>query len=253
MVETRAGSKCIRFMDGDGGNLRFEMADSLSIVLPMLNEEKNIGAVIVDVYEHIPSRIKPFEVIVVNDGSTDSSRLVVERLKPLFANLKVVSHKKNEGYGAALKTGIRSAVNDWVLILDADGQFRIGDLELLWEKRENYDFILGFREKRRDTLYRLIMGRLGNLLSVLLLKQSIRDIDCGFKLFRREDVQALRLRSNGGAISFEILYRLLKNNKKRFFQNPVSHYPRIHGKSTGGRLKTIIKMIREAFGTIFGK
>ena len=221
------------------------MYDNLSVILPAFNEEENIEDVVNDIFRYVPNCVNDFEVIVINDGSTDDTQSVVDRMGRLYSNLKIVSHERNMGFGCAARTGIRRAGKEWIFIMDADGQFRIDDFGPLWMKRHGYDYILGFRKKREDNLYRFFMGRLGALISSLLLKKRIADIDCGFKLFKAEDLKALSLCSTGGAIYFEIFYNLFKNNKNRFLQCPVNHYPRKRGRQTGGRLKTIVKILLE--------
>lgn len=227
--------------------------DSLSIILPVFNEGKNIEGVINEIFRQIPQYIEEFEVILVNDGSIDNTQAVVNGIKEHFFNLKVISHGKNKGYGAAIRSGIQAAVNYWVLIMDADGQFRISDLKGIWEARDGNDFILGFRRRREDNLYRSFMGRSGNTAASLLLKRRIFDINCGFKLFKKKDLQGLKLNSTGGIISFEILYKLLNSGKKKFRQMPVNHYKRGHGRQTGGAVKTITRIIYEGAKVVINK
>ena len=226
------------------------MRENLSIILPTFNEESNIKSVISDVIPHIRKYIKNFEVIVINDGSTDMTLRILNGIKMSYPELKVISRETNKGYGSAIRTGIEFSQKEWIFIMDSDGQFRINDFRTFWGNRQKYDFILGYRKHRKDNLYRTFLGKFGNIISKLFLKERINDINCGFKLFKAEDLKRAPLSSSGGIINFEILYNLFKR-KKKFAQFPVPHYKRTKGKSTGGRLGVITKIILEGVNIIF--
>jgi glycosyltransferase involved in cell wall biosynthesis len=226
--------------------------DFLSVVLPVFSE----GNVVQDTLEGVCGNIiyftDVFEIIVVNDGSSDQTAAILEAMRPRCQNLRVVTHRRNRGYGVALRSGIEAAQGEWILLMDADGQFRIDSLSGAWPHRHEYDCLLGFRQKRRDPFHRLILGRLGNTVSNLFLSRNILDINCGFKLFRKGLLRELSLVSTGGAINFEILRRFLKGRKRlRIFQFPVQHYSRQDGRATGGDLKVLGKILRDGARVIF--
>ena len=222
-----------------------EKSQGLSIVLPVYNEEKNIKPVIEDILSNIKKFTSDYEIIVVDDGSKDKTLNILYSLKERNKEIKIITHKENRGYGAALTEGIKHANKEFILLMDADGQFRINSLCAFWDKRHSYDFILGYRKERRDNIYRKIMGRIGNYIADLLLKKNIKDINCGFKLFKAKILKRLNLESRGGIISFEILYKLFKINTFSFLQIPVEHYERKFGNPGGGKIKVIIKIILE--------
>lgn len=221
------------------------MRNSLSVILPVFNEEFNIERVVYADIAYLRKYLDDFEVIAVDDGSTDLTGKVLCEMKAKCPELVVVSHKINKGYGFAVRTGINASNKEWVFIIDADGQFLIDDFSLFWRRRQDYDFILGYRECRSDSLYRVILGRAGNILSNYFLKNKIKDINCSFKLFRSKDLKSLYLSACGGVINFEILYRLLRKKEYKFLQLPVKHYKREKGKSTGGRLEVILRILLE--------
>ena len=222
------------------------MENNLSIILPVFNEAQTINALVDEISVHLTKYIKDFEIIIVDDGSTDNTSSIIKDMTKAMPNFKIVTHEVNKGYGYAIKSGIKASSKDWVFIMDADGQFRIDSFETFWKNKQDNDFILGYREKRNDNFYRLILGRTGNWLSNILLKKKITDINCGFKLFKKSDLAPLILFSTGGLINFEILHLLFKNKEKyRFLQLPVIHYPRLQGRQTGGRIKAIGKILIE--------
>lgn len=223
------------------------MNNNLSIILPVFNEQDTIKSLIQDISFQVSKYIPDFEIIVVEDGSTDQTSYILRELQGSIPSLKILTHDKNKGYGQAIKTGIGGANKEWLLIMDSDGQFHISALESFWSQREKFDFILGYREKRTDNLYRSLLGKTGNFFSNTLLKKKITDINCGFKLFKSQDLKSLNLISTGGIINFEILHRLFKNKVYKFKQSPVKHFPRKYGKQTGGNWRTIMKIITEGY------
>lgn len=229
-------------------------SQSLSVILPVYNEERNIKNVITKIAAELKNYTNVFEIIVVNDGCTDKSADIVKDLSGKYPTLRLINIQNNKGYGAAIRIGIYNAQMQWLLIMDADGQYEINDLKTFWERKSSYDFIIGYRRKREDNLYRKILSKLGNLIANLFLKTNtfIKDIDCGFKLFKTNELKAIPIISNGAIISFEILYSLLQN-KRLFVQLPIAHYKRVAGKSTGGNLKSVIQNILEFLKLILNK
>ena len=225
------------------------MEKGLTVILPAFNEEANIKDVIFDIVQNIRKYIEDFEIIVIDDGSTDATLNIITKMQQLYPQLKVKSHEENKGYGCALKTGIELAKKEYIFFIDADSQFDISDFRLCWENRQKYDFILGYRKNRKDNVHRIILGRAGNFLSNLLLRKMIKDINCGFKLFRASSLKRLSLISTGGLIYFEILYNLL-TEKRNFLQLAVNHHERKKGTPSGGKLKVITKIIGEGIKLI---
>ncbi|MCX5707824.1 MAG: glycosyltransferase family 2 protein [Candidatus Omnitrophica bacterium] len=225
---------------------------SLSVILPIYNEEANVELTLKTILAYLEKLTDDFEIIAVNDGSTDQSPKILAELARKHPRISLINSPKNTGYGWALRKGIISAAKDWILLFDADGQFDIADLERLWEAKAGIDFILGWRRRRNDNPYRRLLGSSGNFLANLILRIQpfIKDINCGFKLFKAGLIKPLALMSAGATINFEILYNL-KNYRPVFIQLPVSHYPRKAGRATGGDLKNVAILIKESFKIIF--
>ena len=229
-----------------------KISDNLCVVLPVFNEEKNIEACIYGALGLLRGYVDELRVIAVDDGSTDGTAEILCRIKDKEPELEVISNCLNRGYGYAIRRGIAYLKDGWVFVMDSDGQYDIKDFLRFWDNRERYDFILGYRVKRRDGIYRNILGGLGNLMSLSILGSGINDINCGFKLFKAEDLRDMRLISNGGAISFEIIFNLLKADKK-FIQLPATHYRRKAGRQTGGSPKVVLNIIKEGINIVCSK
>jgi glycosyltransferase involved in cell wall biosynthesis len=222
---------------------------SISIFFPAYNEEENISLAVektVRVVEESPY-IRAYEIIIVNDGSTDGTLRIAESLARKYPTVRVVNHDVNRGYGAALQSGLAAATMDYVFFTDADLQFDILELQNLVVHIPEHDAVIGYRAPRRDPFMRLINAWGWNTLNRLFFGLKVTDIDCAFKLFRREKVQALRLKSRGAMISAETLIRLTRSGA-RIKEIPVSHLPRLYGSATGARLSVIFRAFREMVG-----
>lgn len=225
---------------------------SLSVFFPVYNEERNLPAAVAATLQTLKGSpyIRTFEIIVVNDGSTDGSARIADSLAQQEPAVRVVHHPQNMGYGQALKTGIAAARLDYIFFTDADLQFDIVELNALLAHVGSYPVVIGYRSPRRDPAMRLLNAWGWNLLNRLFFRLRVRDIDCAFKLFKRSLVQDLPLESQGAMISAEILIRLTRM-RVPIKEVPVSHLPRLHGSPTGAKLSVIIRAFREMIRLYF--
>ncbi len=222
--------------------------DSLSVFFPAHNEEENIEPLVRSALAVLPAFARRFEVIVVDDGSTDGTREVAERLSREHPEVRCVSHPRNRGYGAALKTGFAEAGCEWVFFTDADRQFDLSELALLVsEAVRGADAVIGYRRRRRDPLHRSLNAAMYRLMLRVLFGLKVRDIDCAFKLLRADAVRSLPLRSEGALISAELLIRLLGRGA-RIREVGVTHYPRPAGRQSGASPRVVLRMFRELSG-----
>lgn len=216
----------------------------LSVVLPAYNEEGTLDATLAQVIAYLDRAFPDHEVIVVDDGSADATALIAARWAARHPRLRLLRHPVNRGYGAALRTGFAAARGRLIFFMDADGQFDIRDLERLLPRLEGHDGVLGYRLRRRDPWYRVANAAGWNLLVRLLLGLPYRDIDCAFKLFRREALRAVALESEGAAINAELLARLHAAGF-RLTQVGVRHFPRRAGSPTGARPAVVLRAVGE--------
>ena len=213
---------------------------SLSVFFPAFNEAKNLPTLVEQTFNLLTDIAQKYEVIIVNDGSVDNTVAVVEKLKASHPQLRLISHPKNLGYGAALRTGINHSQYDWVFFSDADLQFDIKELTEFLPYTADHKVIIGYRISRAEGARRHLNALLLKVFIDLLFRLHVKDIDCAFKLFDRKLVQSIKLTSTGAFISSELLYKL-KKKQVIFKQLPVSHYQRRFGNPTGANLKVIIK------------
>ncbi|HEX4203052.1 MAG TPA: glycosyltransferase family 2 protein [Ktedonobacteraceae bacterium] len=221
---------------------------SLSIILPAHNEEVAIADTVCSVSEAALGWTRDFEIIVVDDGSTDRTRAIVEALARKDPHVRLLHHEENQGYGAALASGFAAITSDkdLVFFMDADGQFDIHDLERFFPLIEQYDAVLGYRIKRQDTWMRKLNAWGWKLLVDLIFRLHVRDIDCAFKLYRSQFFHEQCLETRGAMINTEILYKW-KRAGYTYTQVGVKHLPRHGGHPTGAKPAVIARAFKELF------
>jgi len=188
--------------------------------------------------------VEDYEVIVVNDGSRDRTREMVEALSASDPHVRCVSHPQNRGYGEALRTGFSSSVKDLIFFTDGDKQFDVNEVERFIPAIQDADLVIGYRRPRRDPLLRLFYAVGWKLLVTALFGYAARDIDCAFKLFRREVWETVHVNSGGATFSAEFLVKARRKGY-RVKELRVTHYPRTAGRPTGGNPRVIIRAFRD--------
>ncbi|MCI0527214.1 MAG: glycosyltransferase family 2 protein [Nitrospira sp.] len=216
----------------------------LSLIFPAYNEELNIQQVVKSALAVAPKVAEEYEIIVVNDGSQDKTGEVINKLAELYPPVVVVHHPVNQGYGSALKSGIKKAQHPFIFFCDSDCQFDLSELPRLLNWIDQYDMVIGYRQSRKDPFYRRFNAWGWNMLVRLVLGLKVRDIDCAFKLFRREIFDRVEINSVGAMVNTEILSRAVKLGFT-IKEVPVTHYPRFRGRQTGARLRVIVKAFKE--------
>ncbi|MBN2058663.1 MAG: glycosyltransferase family 2 protein [Candidatus Saganbacteria bacterium] len=211
----------------------------ISCFFPMYNEETNVKSVVCAALAVLSKSFKDFEIIIVNDGSTDRTARVVEDLNKLDGRIRLVSHEKNLGYGAALRTGFKVCKAELIFQTDGDNQYDLDELENFLPFVAKYDFIIGYRIKRRDPFYRSLEAAWYRFLLRRLFRLELKDANCAFKLFKKSIIDQLDLRSSGAIINGEIFVKARKLGYDRIKEVGVSHYPRKTGKQTGARPKVL--------------
>jgi len=220
------------------------MMSGLSIVLPAYNEEANVESAVERVSTVAQQLGMDYEIILVNDGSTDRTGEIARELMQRIPNFRLVEHYPNRGYGGALKAGFAAATKDLIVFVPADNQFDFGEVNRLLERIEEADIVSGYRARRQDPFIRKLNAFGWNTLVRLLFGYLCRDIDCGFKLFRREVLKHVNLVSDGAMIDTEFLAGA-KARGFRIAEVPVTHLPRVAGEATGANLGVILRAFRD--------
>lgn len=219
----------------------------ISVFFPAYNESANIVGVVKKALATLEKLAERFEIIVVNDGSSDDTIEVVTKLIRENKSVKLITHKHNQGYGGAIKTGLYNSRYNLVAFNDGDGQFDFSEIERFLPKLKDADLVIGYRKKRSDPFFRLVNAKLYSVFLLFLFGLKVRDVDCAFKVMKKEVIEAIPdLKSNGALISAEFLIKARKKGF-RIAQVAVNHFPRIAGNPTGANIKVIVRMFREVF------
>jgi glycosyltransferase involved in cell wall biosynthesis len=205
---------------------------TLSVILPAYNEDGNIERAVRSSADAVALLVEDYEIVAVDDGSRDQTPRILARLKEeMGSRLSIVTHETNLGYGTALRAGFDAARGRLVFYTDADNQFDLKELEGFLPLMDEYDAILGYRIGRQDGSFRLMVSNGYNALASFAFGMSVRDLNCSFKLFRREALTSLHLEEDHFFIDTEIVVQLHRAGY-RYTQKGVRHYPRTAGKST---------------------
>ncbi|MGI8554215.1 MAG: glycosyltransferase family 2 protein [Dehalococcoidia bacterium] len=219
----------------------------LSVFFPAKDEEANVRATTEAILRVLPEVADRYEVLIVDDGSTDATPRMADELREANPNVHVIHHATNRGYGGALRTGFYNCRYDLISFIDGDGQFDFGQIRQFLPYVNQYDAVIGYRVQRQDTKMRSLNARAWGTLIRLVFGLQARDIDCAFKLINRRVLGRIpRLRSDGAMISAELLIRC-RNAGIGIKEVPVQHYPRRGGEQTGATMKVIVKAFRDLF------
>jgi glycosyltransferase involved in cell wall biosynthesis len=216
----------------------------LSLCLPAYNEQGCIAETLAEALKILSPLVTSLEVIVVDDGSRDATAERVAEIKARDFPVRLIRHERNRGYGAAVTSGLRAATGDLVMFADSDGQFNFADVRQLLARLPDNDFVVGYRRKRVESLQRRLNAWAWGRLVRLLYGVRVRDLDCAFKLFRREVIDRLQLTAGGACINAELMCQCQRAGF-RFAEVPVEHHPRQGGRSTGSSLAVIARAFRE--------
>lgn len=222
----------------------------ISLVFPAFNEEENIGQAIKQAQKVLSRITSAWEIIVVNDGSKDKTGEIIDKLSKRDSHIIPIHHPVNYGYGAAIKSGVTAAKCDFVFFTDSDLQFDLTELpvfvKIIMSRDRDCDIVAGYRAKRQDPFYRKVNAWGWKILIRLVLGLKVKDIDCAFKLFRREVFESIKIDAVGAMVNTDILVQSQRLGFK-LIQMPVKHFPRLRGQPTGANLRVILKAFLELF------
>jgi glycosyltransferase involved in cell wall biosynthesis len=203
----------------------------LSVFFPAYNDSGTIASLVITAIQSASKLTPDYEVIVVNDGSSDSTGQILDELARLYPQVRVVTHTVNRGYGGALRSGFGAASKEIIFYTDGDAQYDPSEMEALWRKMApGTDLVNGFKISRADPLHRIIIGRIYHHTVKTLFGLRVRDVDCDFRLLRRSIFDTVRLEKNSGVICLEMMKKI-QDAGFTIVEVPVHHYHRAHGHS----------------------
>jgi glycosyltransferase involved in cell wall biosynthesis len=221
---------------------------SVSAVFPAYNDGGTIPSMVLTALMALRQVTDDYEVIVTNDGSADYTAAVLEELKGRVPQLRVIHHPQNRGYGGALRSGFEAATKDWVFYTDGDAQYNPLDLvDLAAALTQGVDVVNGYKIARSDPWIRKIIGRTYHAMVSRAFGIHIRDVDCDFRLMRRDALMKIKLESHSGSICVELVKKL-QDVGCVFAEIPVHHYPRAYGSSQFFNFRHVFNVARQLIG-----
>ncbi len=219
----------------------------LSVFFPACNDAATIASLVIAAVQ-TASRLTPdFEVLIVNDGSTDATASVADELARLYPQVRVIHHERNRGYGGALRSGFGAATKDLVFYTDGDAQYDPREMERLWVRMEaGIDLVNGYKISRSDPVHRILIGRVYHHTVKMLFGLRVRDVDCDFRLIRRSVFDTVRLEKTSGVICLEMMKKI-QDAGFQIAEVPVHHYHRAYGKSQFFNFRRIARTAIDVF------
>ncbi|MBI5234453.1 MAG: glycosyltransferase family 2 protein [Deltaproteobacteria bacterium] len=215
---------------------------SISAFFPCYNDGGTIASMVIGTFVTLEDITDDYEVIVIDDGSTDFSREILKRLAKDYPRLRLVFHEKNRGYGGALKSGFASATKDYIFYTDGDAQYDVRELKRLTSAlNSDVDVVQGYKIKRLDPWYRTVIGKTYQYSMKRLFGLKIRDVDCDFRLIRRTVFDRVCLERTSGVICLEMIKKIQDAGFK-FAEVPVNHFFRAYGRSQFFNFKRVFRV-----------
>lgn len=214
----------------------------ISAFFPVYYDAPTIEELVNKAREALSELTDDWEIIIVDDCSPDGAGRIADRLAAENPRISVIHHERNRGYGGALKSGFAAASKEWVFYTDSDGQYDVAELKLLAEHMDKADVVNGYKISRADRLHRKILGTIYHHTAKILFRLKMRDVDCDFRLVRRDLIECLDLRSDSGVICVEMMAKV-HGARARMVEVPVHHYPRLAGRSQFFRPGRVLSLI----------
>ena len=219
---------------------------SISAFFPAYNDAGTIASMVVTTLLTLRQLSDDYEVIVINDGSKDHTPQVLDELARIYPNeVRIVHHVQNRGYGGALRSGFRAAKKDWIFYTDGDAQYDPRELMLLSALvNDNIDFVNGWKIERNDPWHRIVIGRLYQYFIKLSFGLRLKDVDCDFRLMRREVFDKVELTADSGVICVELMKKV-QDAGFHMVETPVHHFHRAYGKSQFFNFPRLLHVARD--------
>ena len=210
-----------------------------------LYKDKNTVELMMKKSSNVLKKLKrKYEIIIVDDGCPENSGKLALKIAKKFSNIKIFFHKKNLGYGAALKTGLKKCKNDWIFMIDGDSEYDVNDLSRLLKVSKNYDLVITYRYKKKYTTYRIIISWVYNAILRLIFNIKFRDISTGSRLVSKKLIRRIKLKSNSPFVGAELAIKTELSGYK-VGEIGIHTYPRTFGSGSSVSLKNILLTIRD--------
>jgi len=220
--------------------------NSISLMFPLFKDSRTVKKMIYNSLKTLKKTKKYFEIVIVDDGCPEKSGYIAKKILKNTRNARVIFHKKNLGYGAALKTGLKNCKNEWIFQTDGDAEYDVNDLHNLIKASKNYDLVITYREKKKYKTSRIFVSWIYNILLRFLFNTKFKDISTGSRFLKKKILNKLKLNSNSPFIGAELaILSQLKGYKVN--EIPIETYPRTFGSGSSVGIRNIILTIYDMF------
>ena len=219
---------------------------SISLMFPLYKDRSTVELMIKKSSSMLKKLKRKYEIIIVDDGCPQNSGRLAEKIAKKFSNVKVFFHKKNLGYGAALKTGLKKCKNDWVFMIDGDAEYDVNDLPRLFKASQNYDLVITYRYKKKYNTYRIIISWVYNAILRLIFNIKFRDISTGSRLVSKKLIKNIKLKSNSPFVGAELAIKAGLAGYK-VGEIGIHTYPRTFGTGSSVSFKNILLTLKDMF------
>jgi len=217
---------------------------SISLMFPVFRDKRTVKKMIIQSLRVLKAVARKYEIIIVDDGCPEKSGIIAKKIAKNIANIKVFFHKKNLGYGAALRTGIEKSKYDWIFQIDGDAEYSVNDLKRLLKETKNSDLVITYRYKKKYKTNRIIISWFYNKLLRILFGTKFKDISTGSRLINRKLIKKLKLTSSSPFLGAELA---IKAKEQNFKVNEVGihTYPRTFGAGSSVSFRNIMLTVKD--------
>ena len=213
-------------------------------MFPLYNDKNTVELMIKKSSNILKKLKRKYEIIIVDDGCPQNSGKLAEKIAKKFSNVRIFFHKKNLGYGAALKTGLQKCKNDWIFMVDGDAEYDVNDLPRLFRATKNCDLVITYRYKKKYNTYRIIISWVYNAILRLIFNIKFRDISTGSRLVSKKLIKNIKLRSNSPFVGAELAIKAGLAGYK-VGEIGIHTYPRTFGSGSSVGLKNILLTLKD--------
>ena len=213
-------------------------------MFPLYNDKNTVELMIKKSSNILKKLKRKYEIIIVDDGCPQNSGKLAEKTAKKFSNVRIFFHKKNLGYGAALKTGLQKCKNDWIFMVDGDAEYDVNDLPRLFRATKNCDLVITYRYKKKYNTYRIIISWVYNAILRLIFNIKFRDISTGSRLVSKKLIKNIKLRSNSPFVGAELAIKAGLAGYK-VGEIGIHTYPRTFGSGSSVGLKNILLTLKD--------
>lgn len=221
---------------------------SISIFYPCYNDWGTMGSMVMLTVQTAERLGLDYDITLIDDGSDSHTHNLLDEILRTYPGVRVIKHEQNRGYGGALRSGFSAATREWIFYTDGDAQYDVRELQVLLKHASpNVDVVQGYKITRHDPMHRRIIGRIYHYIVKTAFGLRLRDVDCDFRLIRRNVFDKVQLVSDSGVICCEMMTKIQWNGF-RIVEVPVHHFERAHGKSQFFNFPRVARVARQLIG-----